>query len=361
MQRSPRPNKKPPGAAPGTLVYEGEHPQAPVRLHAIGYGPDALVEHELDDAAACASLRASNDVVWIDIDGVHDIRLVEQMGEIFGLHPLTLEDIVSEDQRPKLEEYPEYIYLVLQMMHYDHAECVIETEQVSIIFGGGFLLSFQGSKAGDVFDPVRMRIREGRGILRQTGADHLAYALIDVIVDYYMEILEGIGEHIEDLEDTVTLRSDTDSLRTINALRRQVIALRRSLWPIRDVIVSLERSDRPFVSSEIDPYLRDVYDHTVRTVELIESAREILASLVELHLSTVSNRMNEVMKVLTIFSTFFLPLSFIAGVYGMNFNPAVSPLNMPEVEWYWGYPFAWVLMLGTSAALYLFFRRRGWL
>ena len=164
------------------------------------------------------------------------------MGRLFGLHPLTLEDIVSTDQRPKLEEYPEYLYLVLQMMHYDHAACRIESEQVSIIFGQGFLLSFQDSQAGDVFDPVRARLREGRGVLRQSGADYLAYALLDVIVDYYMEILEGLGEHIEALEDTVTLRTDTDTLRAINRLRRQVIMLRRSLWPLRDVIVALERS-----------------------------------------------------------------------------------------------------------------------
>ena len=266
VQRRLRPNKKPPGAVPGTLVYEGEEPDAPVRIHAFDYGPDRFEEREIADVAACASLRSSSTVTWIDIDGVHDVGIVEQMGRLFGLHPLTLEDIVSTDQRPKFEEYPEYVYLVLQMMHYDHATCRIEPEQVSIIFGHGFLLSFQESKEGDVFDPVRQRLREGRGLLRQMDADYLAYVLLDVVVDYYMEILEGLGEHIEDLEDTVTLRTDTDGLRAINGLRRQVITLRRSIWPLRDVIVALERSDRPFVTAEIDPYLRDVYDHTVRTV-----------------------------------------------------------------------------------------------
>ena len=361
VPRGLRPNRKLPGSIPGTLVYEGHQPTDAVRIHAFTYDADHFEEREVDDVAAYASLDAPGTVTWLDVDGVHDIGLVEELGRLFGLHPLTLEDIVSTDQRPKFEEYPEYVYLVLQMMHYDHAAGTIESEQVSLVLGQGFLLSFQDSKAGDVFDPVRERLRKGHGILRHSGADYLTYALLDVIVDYYMEILEGLGEHIEDLEDTVTLRTDTDTLRAINKRRRQIVLLRRTLWPLRDVILALERSDRPFISAEIDPYLRDVYDHTVRTVELIESAREILASLVELHLSTVSNRMNEVMKVLTIFATFFLPLTFIAGVYGMNFDPAASPLNMPELEWRWGYPFAWALMLGTSVALYSFFRRKGWL
>jgi magnesium transporter len=346
---------------PGTLVYEGEEPHGPVRIHVFDYDGETLEEQEVREATACAPYRDASTVSWIDVDGVHDVGLVERLGALFGLHPLTLEDIVSTDQRPKLEEYPEYVYLVLQMMHYDHEACRIEPEQVSLIVGPGFLLSFQEAKEGDVFDPVRQRLREKRGHIRDGGADYLAYALLDVVVDYYMDILEGIGEHIEALEDAVTLRADTDHLRAINGLRRQVVTLRRSIWPLRDVIVALERSDRPFITDAIDPYLRDVYDHTVRTVELIESAREILASLVELHLSAMSNRMNEVMKVLTVFATIFLPLTFIAGVYGMNFNPEASPLNMPELNWFWGYPFAWALMLATAAGLFVFFRRKDWL
>ena len=360
-QRRLRPRKKPPGAVPGTLIYEGDEPVGPARLGVFDYGPDHVEERGLDDAEACARYRDPETVTWIDVDGVHDVALVERLGSLFGLHPLTLEDVVSPDQRPKLEEYPGYVYVVLQMMHYDHDALTIEAEQVSLIVGDGFVLSFQESKEGDVFEPVRQRLREGRGLLRKHGADFLAYALIDVIVDHYMDILEGLGEHIEDLEDDVTTRPDTDRLRDINRLRRKVIGLRRSIWPLRDVIAALERADHPFITDAVDPYLRDVYDHTVRTVELIESAREILASLVELHLSTVSNRMNEVMKVLTIISVFFLPLTFIVGVYGMNFNPEASPLNMPELNWAFGYPAAWGLMLGVAFVMFLFFRRKGWL
>ena len=361
VRRGLRPSKKQPGAAPGTLVYEGEESHGPVRIHVFDYDSEHVEEREVGEASACAPYRDVGTVTWIDVDGVHDVGLIERLGALFELHPLTLEDIVSPDQRPKLEEYPEYVYLVLKMMHYDHETGRLEPEQVSLVVGPGFVLSFQEAKEGDVFDPVRQRLREKRGLIRDHGADYLAYALIDVVVDYYMAVLEGLGEHIEDLEDAITLRSDTEHLREINALRRQVIALRRSIWPLRDVIVALERSDRPFITDAIDPYLRDVYDHTVRTVELVESAREILASVVELHLSSVSNRMNEVMKVLTVFATFFLPLTFIAGVYGMNFNPEASPLNMPELNWFWGYPFAWALMLATAVALFVFFHRKGWL
>ena len=360
-KRRLRTRKKAPGEAPGTLVYEGAPYAHPVRIDLFDYDAEHVTERRVDDVEACARYCNAETISWIDVDGVHDVALVERLGALFGLHPLTLEDIVSPDQRPKLEEYPEYLYVVLQMMHYDHASGAVEAEQVSLVVGEGFVLSFQESKEGDVFEPVRQRIREKRGIIRDNGADYLAYALIDVVVDHYMEILEGLGEHIEDLEDEVMLRPDSDRLRDINRLRRQVILLRRSIWPLRDVIVALERADRPFITDAIDPYLRDVYDHTVRTVEFIESAREILASLVELHLSTASNRMNEVMKVLTIISVFFLPLTFIVGVYGMNFNPDASPLNMPELNWFLGYPFAWAVMIATAFVMYLFFRRKGWL
>ena len=247
------------------------------------------------------------------------------------------------------------------MMHYDHRTGSVEPEQVSIVVGRGFLLSFQEAKAGDPFEPVRHRLRGGHGYVRSAGADYLAYALVDVIVDHYLDILEGLGEHIERLEDDLLDRPTPGVLRAINRLRRQVFLLRRSIWPLRDVIVAFERSDCSFITADVDPYLRDVYDHTVRTVELIESAREMLAALTELYLATASHRMNEVIKVLTVIATFFLPLSFIAGVYGMNFDPAASPLNMPELGWAWGYPFAWALMLATAGGLLLFFRRRGWI
>lgn len=356
-----RPGRKQPGAAPGTLVYEGAREPGPVRVHVYDYDADRLEERTLEDVAACIAYRDRETTTWINVDGVHDVELVEQLGRIFDIHPLTLEDIVSTDQRPKMEEYPGYVFVVLQMMHYDHARVALASEQVSFVIGPGYLVSFQESVEGDVFDPVRQRLREQRGRIRGAGADYLAYALIDVVVDYYMEILEGLGEHIEDLEDEVTVEPGPDVIHRINRLRRKVVLLRRSIWPLRDVVTALERSERPFMSPETDVFFRDVYDHTVRTVELIESAREVLATLADLHLSTLSFRMNEIMKVLAIISTFFLPLTFIAGIYGMNFNPEASPFNMPELNWFFGYPFAWAVMLAVALVMYLFFRRKGWL
>ena len=274
---------------------------------------------------------------------------------------LTLEDIVSTSQRPKLEEYPTYIYIVLQMMHYEHEAGTLEAEQLSHVVGDAFGLSFQEAKEGEVFEPVRRRLREGRGRIRSAGSDYLAYALLDLVVDYYLDVLEGLGEHLEALEDAITTNPDPVQLRSINRLRRQVLFLRRSIWPLRDVVTALERSTLPFMTADVGVFFRDVYDHTVRTAEMIEASREVLASMTELYLSTVSQRMNEIMKVLAVISTFFLPLTFIAGLYGMNFDPGASPLNMPELDWYYGYPFALTLMAAIAVVMFVFFRRRGWL
>lgn len=354
-------SRKRPGTPPGTLVYEGEQPAKPVRIQLYDYTADRLNEYDVSDIEELSGLCTTDGTTWINVDGVHDVEVVEKVGRLFDVHPLTLEDVVSTDQRPKMEEYPDYVYVVLQMMHYDHEQAQIATEQVSIIFGDGFLISFQEITEGDVFDPVRRRLRDARGHIRNRKADYLAYALVDVIVDYYMEILEGLGEHIVRLEDRVTDEPEPDVMRDINRLRRKVLLLRRSIWPLRDVIVALERCDRDFMTTETDLFFRDVYDHTVRTVELIESAREVLATLTDLHLSTLSFRSNEIMKILAIIATIFLPLTFIAGVYGMNFDVDASPFNMPELGWYFGYPFALALMLAVAATMVIFFRRKGWM
>lgn len=348
------------GLAPGTLIYGGDEPAGPVTIRAIDYDAETLREQEVERVEECAAYATAKTVSWINVDGVHDTDIVSRLGAIFDIHPLTLEDIVSTSQRPKLEEYPTYIYIVLQMMHYDRATAALESEQVSLVFGEGFLISFQESIEGDVFEPIRKRLRE-HGRIRTGGADFLAYALIDIIVDHYMDILEDLGEHIETLEDEVTMRPHPDIMHEINQHRRRVVHLRRSIWPLRDVVAALQRSEHSFVSAETGLFLRDVYDHTVRTAEIIENTREILASLTDLHVSALSFRMNEVMKVLAIIATFFMPLTFISGIYGMNFDPNASPLNMPELEWYFGYPFALAVMAAVAVGMYVFFRRRNWL
>lgn len=348
------------GLAPGTLVYGGDEPTGPVSISAIDYNSAVLREQVVERAEGCAAYATQDTISWINVDGVHDTDLISRVGAIFDIHPLTLEDIVSTRQRPKMEEYPAYIYIVLQMMHYDRETASLESEQVSLVFGSGFLISFQESIEGDAFEPVRNRLRE-HGRIRNGGADFLAYALIDIVVDHYMDILEDLGEHIETLEDQVTTHPHPDTMHEINQFRRRVVHLRRAIWPLRDVVAALQRSELPFVSSDTDVFLRDVYDHTVRTAEIIESTREILASLTDLHVSALSFRMNEIMKVLAIIATFFMPLTFIVGIYGMNFDPDASPLNMPELEWYFGYPFALVIMASIAVGMYLFFRRKHWL
>lgn len=356
-KRSP----KQPGAAPGTLVYQGDEPLGPVKMRVFDYDAGTFQEKVLDSPAECARFRQSPTVTWIDVEGVQEVGLVEQIGARFGVHPLTLEDIVNTRQRPKIEEYPGYVYVVLKMLHYRHDDISLEDEQVSLILGKGFLLSFQETKEGDVFDPVRQRLREGKGRIRQMGANYLAYTLIDLVVDHYLGVLEGLGEHIEALEDQIVSDPTPEVLRRINHLRRHVLFLRRSIWPLREVVATLARNEQPLVSPEINLFFRDVYDHAIRTTEFIEASRELLASMTELYLSTLSIRMNEVMKVLAIISTFFLPLTFIAGLYGMNFNPEASPLNMPELNWYFGYPFALGIMIVLAVVMYAFFRHKRWL
>jgi magnesium transporter len=352
--------RKAPGTGPGAMIYEGSRPEHEIGLHVFNFTAARIDESSAADIHALEHYRRGDGVTWINVDGVHEPDLVNRIGEMFGLHPLTREDIVSTRQRPKMEEYPTYIYVVLQMLHYDRDSGEVDPEQMSLVIGDGFLLSFQ-EHAHDVFEPVRRRLREGHGPIRHSGADFLAYTLIDIVVDYYMDILEGFGERIEDLEDRVTVEPDPGLMQEIAHLRRRVVLLRRAVWPLRDVALQLERSNLPFMSPETDVFFRDVYDHAVRTVELIESAREILASLTDLHLSTLSFRMNEVMKMLAVIATFFLPLSFIAGLYGMNFDRSASAWNMPELGWSLGYPWALGLMATVATGMVVYFRRKRWI
>ena len=352
---------KEPGTPPGTLVYEGEVPPEPVRFQVYDFDQDGLVELEGDEISTLGQYRDSTSTTWINVDGVHDAPVVDEIGRQFNIHPLTLEDIMSPDQRPKVEEYPGYTYVVLQMMHYDDDRIELRPEQVSIVVMSGVILSFQEGIVGDAFDPVRQRLRESGGRIRGGGADYLLYTLVDVIVDYYMYILEAIGDHIDELEDAVLADPSPAIIRRISHLRRMVTLIRKAVWPLRDAVLALERSERSYMSKAHAIYFRDVYDHAVRTIEIIESAREVLATVTDLHVSTLSYRMNEIMKVLAIIATFFLPLTFIAGVYGMNFDPDASPLNMPELTWYYGYPFSLVLMLAVAAGMFIYFRRKEWL
>lgn len=342
------------GLPPGTPVHIGERKHAETRVQLIEYGPDALQERaaSLDE---CLAARGRPGVVWINVEGVHDVALLERLGAGFGLHPLVIEDIANTAQRPKFEDYGEYLYIVLRMLSLRPESTAVVSEQLSLILGPDFVLCFQEGLEGDVFNPVRERLRLGRGRLRQAGADFLAYSLIDTIVDSYFAILERFGERIEELDGRLAGERTAEVSRPIHVLKREMIWLRKSVWPLREMLAGLQRRESPLVREATGVYLKDVYDHTVEIIETVEVYRDVLSGMLENHLSLLTTRLNEVMKVLTGIATIFIPLSFITGVYGMNFR------YMPELEWRWSYPLAMLGMAVIGVGLYVYFRRRRWL
>ena len=342
------------GLPPGTLVHVGEQKSEKTSITVLDYDGDRVVEKELTGVEECLLLKARPTVTWINVAGLHQIEVLEKLNECFGLHPLVLEDILNTTQRPKMEDFGEYIYIVLKMIYLPGPGQEAVTEQVSLILGPNYLISFQEA-GGDVFDPIRDRIRSGKGRLRKMGADYLAHALLDAIVDHYFIILEKLGEDVEDLEETLTNNPTPRTMQAIHQLKRKMIFLRKSVWPLREVVGSLERGESPLIQPSTGIYLRDVYDHTIQVIDNIETFRDMLSGMMDIYLSSISNRMNEIMKVLTIIATIFIPLTFIAGLYGMNFK------YMPELEWHWGYPLVLLLMGGVSVFMLSYFKRKKWL
>jgi magnesium transporter len=347
-----------PGAVPGTLVLaSNEKP----RIFVIDYCATHVIEKEvfeIDDVASYLT-DSTPSVTWVDVRGIGHQPTFERLGQIFHLHPLALEDVVNVPQRPKSDLYPEQQVVVARMIQMPE-DGRVKAEQVALVFGKDFLLTVQEDPDSDVFDPVRDRIRNARGSVRSLGADYLAYALLDAVVDGFFPVLEQLGERLEDLEETVMDGRHTRS-RDIHQIKRELLTVRRAIWPQRDVVNVLLREESPFIGKEARVYLRDTYDHTVQVMDMVETFREIASGLMDLYLSSVSNRMNEIMKVLTILSTIFLPITFIAGVYGMNFDTAASPYNMPELKWRYGYPCTLAAMALSVLGLLLYYRRRGWL
>jgi magnesium transporter len=351
-RRSSRASKKA-GLVPGTLVHVGEKMADQTRMRVIDYDGTAFREEEARTVADCLPFKETPTVTWLNVDGIHDVGIVEQLGRAFGLHPLILEDIVNTEQRPKLDEYEGYLFAVVKMLYYDTDDQAVKGEQVSIVLSQNFVISFQ-EREGDVFDPIRERIRQGKGRIRQSGSDYLAYALIDAIVDNYFKILETIGEEIEKIEEELVGHPTPETLREIHRLRREMVFLRRSIWPLREVISGLQRADSSLIREPTVLYLRDVHDHTIRVLDTLETYREMVSAMLDIYLSSLSNRMNEVMKVLTIFAAIFIPLTFIAGIYGMNFQ------HMPELEWRWGYYVAVGAMGLIGISMLAIFKVKRW-
>jgi magnesium transporter len=346
-----------PGSPPGTLMVE---PGGPARVHLVDYCADRVVEKDLASIDECIPYLTDDtpSITWIDVRGLGDRALLERMGEIFRVHPLALEDVVNVPQRPKTDSYPEQQLVITRLVRLTE-EGSVETEQIGVLFGAGYVLTVQETP-DDALAGVRDHLQRGRGAIRGHGADHLAYAIIDAAIDGFYPVLEALGERLEDLE-VEAAEAPRGMSRRIHQIKRDLLTVRRAIWPQRDLLNALLRDESPHVSKEARVYLRDTYDHAVQVMDMVETFREIASGLMDLYLSGVSNRMNEIMKVLTVISTIFLPITFIAGLYGMNFDPGASPLNMPELKWRYGYPFALGLMALSSIGLVLFYVRRGWI
>jgi magnesium transporter len=349
-----------PGSLPGTLNIEADA-QPPV-IVLIDYNEANAMQQTVSTPEECLPYLDTESVSWIDVQGLGSEDILQRLGRVFNLHPLVLEDIVNVPQRPKVEDdYEDHLVIIARMVIPKESGFGFHSEQVSFILGKHYLLTVQEEPEHDCFEQVRQRIRYNKGSIRKLGADYLAYTLLDSIIDGFFPVLEAYGEQIEDLEDEVITRPTRQTLNRIYRVRRELLNLRRAIWPQRDAIAILIRDDNDIlISDRVQVYLRDCYDHAVQILDMVETYRELTSGLMDVYLSAVGNRMNEVMKLLTVVSSIFIPLTFIAGVYGMNFNTEKSPWNMPELNWYWGYPLCLALMAATAAGLVIFFWRRGW-
>ncbi len=342
------------GLPPGTLVHVGERKMERVKITVIDYDEKHFEEREARTVEECFPFKDKPTVTWINVDGIHDTPVIEKLGTYFGIHSLILEDILNTNQRPKIEDMGDYIYIVLKTLEGGPGSSSELIEQNSFVVGPNFVLSFQ-EKEGDAFGPVRDRIRKGGNRIRKLGPDYLVYALIDAVVDSYFAVLERVGERIEDLEEELIADPSPKTLNGIHVLKNEMLFLRKAVWPLREVINSIERTESALVKKGTDIFFRDIYDHIIQVIDTVETYRDMLGGMFDTYLSSLSNRMNEVMKVLTIIATIFIPLTFLAGIYGMNFK------FMPELGWRWGYAGVWVIIVAVALTMILFFKKKKWL
>lgn len=354
MSRWLRKSHKKAGQIPGEMIYTGERRKQAVRVTMIDYTADTVREQEVKDLRDLKTAKDPHSITWVNVNGIHDLQIVDEVGEIFDLHDLLCSDVVNVHQRPKAEDYEHHIYVTLKMLVYNEKSQTVSDEHVSLIMGEHYVLSFQ-EEEGDVFEWVRERIRKGKGRIRSMRADYLMYSLLDAIVDGYFIVTERLGDDIEELEEEIMSNSSRQTLNDLNVLKREMIALRKAVLPLREAINWFIKSEHKLVRKKTVPYLKDLYDHTIQIHEIIESYRDMLGGLFDIYLSTISNRMNEIMKVLTIFAAIFIPLTFLAGVYGMNFE------NIPELHYRYGYFAVWLVMGCVAVGMLLWFKKKRWL
>jgi len=342
------------GLAPGTIVYVGNKSKRDLFIDVFDYNREKLDEKQLENIEEAFSYENKETVTWININGLNHVNEIEKLGIDFKLHPLIIEDIANTKQRPKLEEHDECIFVVLKMLYFDKDQN-LKFENISFVQGSNYVLSFQEAD-GDVFDSVRNRLRNSKGRVRSNGADYLLYVLMDAIVDNYFTLMEVMGEKIEELEENLfEEKSNNDLIQEIHSLKREILKIRRAIYPLREVVNRIDKVEDSLITEKTQLYLRDLYDHVIQVTESIDIQRELIWSLMDMYMTTISNRMNEVMKVLTIMATIFIPLTFIAGVYGMNFE------NIPELKFQYGYFVIWGVMVGVFLGMLYYFKRKEWL
>lgn len=341
------------GLPPGTVIYSGDEQTAKVKLTLMQFNEKEFFEKDFSDVDECLSTVEADKVTWINVDGIHDTAIIQKIGEKFSIHSLTLEDIANNEQRPKFEDYEDYLVNIMKMISYSGE---IHSEQLAVmLFDNNTVVSFQEADGGDAFDIIRTRIRSGKGRVRKMGADYLAYCLIDAVVDLYFVVLEKIGDRIETLEEELVNDPNKQTMKLLHGMKREMIFLRKAVWPMRELINNFERCENKLIKKATRLFLRDLYDHTIRVIDTVETFRDLLSGMMDIYLSSVSNRMNEVMKVLTIISTIFVPVTFIAGVYGMNFK------YFPELDSPYGYWVCWAVMLAIMISFLIYFKRKKWL
>jgi magnesium transporter len=340
------------GAPPGTLIYNGDQQGERIKITLIEFNETEYFEDDFYDLSDCLKHVKDNMIKWINVEGVHNTALVEKIGQLYNIHPLTLEDIVHIDQRPKFEDYDHYLLAVLKMISYEEK---VHGEQLSLVLLQNTVISFQEPDGGDAFDIIRNRLRQAKGRVRKLGADYLFYALMDAVVDWYFHVIEKIGDKVEAIEEEIINQPKRESLIQLYSMKREIIYLRKQVWPLRDMISNLLRSDSELITPNTQLFFRDLQDHSTRIIDTVETYRDVLGGMMDIYLSTNSNKMNEVMKVLTIMSSVFIPVTFIAGVYGMNFD------YMPELKSPYGYAAVWLVMLSVMGGLVLYFKRKKWM
>ena len=341
------------GLPPGSLIHIGQKKVKKVKISLIDYGPEEYEEKDIDNIEQCFPYKDDHTITWINIDGIHDTMILKKLGECFGFHPLILEDILNTQQRPKLEDFTDYIYFVLKTIEYNSKTNAVSLEQVSIILGKNYVISLQ-EKPLKIYEPIRDRIKKDKSKIRNAGSDYLAYLLIDSIIDNYFSVLEKTGERIEHVENKLVTNPTQKTLKAIYDLKRNMLYMRKSTWPLREIISKLERGEISLINESTRIYIRDIYDHIIQVIDTIETFRDMLSGMVDIYLSSMSHKLNEIMKVLTIISTIFIPITFIASIYGMNFR------FMPEITWKWGYLAVWAIILFIIVYMIIYFKRKKW-